>query len=231
MLCGQAGVGLHELHSLTAGKRMHGDVKPANMILTKGGTVKHIDLGSAMATEQIVTGKRLPQTGTLGYESPEQVQNYPAHPISQNTAPLVDSWSWGCSLYRLLTGSMPWSELRISDEGDRADYLLKADIGEIMRANRRFSAALRRLGGQEAKDLFRVILSALQPDVEKRASMRKLLSLPWFRPCRLAALKAAAEAEQQPCLPGVPVEVSLSAAGPGATYLELLQEWREMEGQ
>ena len=228
-------MGLHELHSLTAGPRVHRDGKLANMIRTKRGRIKKIDMGSTKATEQIISGKHLTQISTPAYMSPEFVKKLPT---SQKTALLVDEWSWGVSLLELLTDFMPWFHLEFYlnmslTSSARADYLLEADQTELdacMRANPAFSAVLASLGGQEAEDLFQVIQSALQPDVEKRASMRKLLSLPWFRPCRLAALKAAAEAEQQPCLPGAPVEVSVSAAGPGATYLELLQEWEELEG-
>ena len=231
-------MGLHELHSLPVGPRVPHDVNPQNIIRTKKkpkggsvmeGTIKLIDLGSAKAREDTCNGQSPTQIWNWCLKAPELVQVKPTYPISQETAHLVDSWGWGCTLFVLLTTQLPWAGLVMWNELAIAEYLLEpgTSIRDIIRGNPYFKDVLEGMGGQEAEHLLQVIESALQPSPEKRASIRSLLALPWFRPCRLAALKAAADAEQQPCLPGAP----LSAAGLPAAYLELLQEWREMEGQ
>lgn len=78
---------------------VHGDLKPANILLGRDGRAKLGDLGAAQvvraAPEQTA---RLPTLmGTLGYAAPEQVLGDPATPAS-------DVYAAGALLFRLLTG-------------------------------------------------------------------------------------------------------------------------------
>src|SRR6516162_11550726 len=80
---------------------IHRDIKPANMMLTPGGMVKLMDFGIARSS----TDGSLTSTGTtlgsLNYMPPEQVRGEAADARS-------DIYSFGVSLYEMLTGKLPF---------------------------------------------------------------------------------------------------------------------------
>lgn len=89
---------------------VHRDIKPANLLLARDGTVKILDMGlarstledeAAAASEQSLTmaGKLL---GTVEYMSPEQAAN------PKLAGPQADIYALGCTLFRLLTGNLPY---------------------------------------------------------------------------------------------------------------------------
>jgi serine/threonine protein kinase len=82
---------------------IHRDIKPANMMLTTEGVVKLMDFGIARSTSDGTGG--LTSTGTtlgsLNYMPPEQVRGEVADARS-------DIYSFGVSLYELLTGKLPF---------------------------------------------------------------------------------------------------------------------------
>jgi serine/threonine-protein kinase len=80
---------------------IHRDIKPANMMLTSDNAVKLMDFGIAKSK----TDRKLTMTGTtmgsLYYMPPEQVQGLALDPRS-------DLYSFGVSLYEMVTGSRPF---------------------------------------------------------------------------------------------------------------------------
>lgn len=78
---------------------IHGDVKPANIMVTAEGHVKLSDFGIARFATQVSGSGRL--MGTPAYLSPEQILGEP-----QNTR--SDLFSLGIVLYQMLTGVPPF---------------------------------------------------------------------------------------------------------------------------
>ncbi|MHC4596403.1 MAG: serine/threonine-protein kinase, partial [Planctomycetota bacterium] len=93
---------------------IHRDLKPGNIKITPEGKVKVLDFGLAKA----VGGEGMDQQstvtepgrviGTPAYMSPEQARG-------QATDKRSDIWSFGCVLYEMLTGRVPFEGETISD--------------------------------------------------------------------------------------------------------------------
>jgi eukaryotic-like serine/threonine-protein kinase len=75
---------------------VHGDVKPANILLANDGTPKLADFGLAGPA-----GRSHGPAGTPEYMAPERVRALPA-------GPAADVWSLGVVLYECLTGTGPF---------------------------------------------------------------------------------------------------------------------------
>src|SRR5580698_564077 len=93
------------LHRAHRSGVIHGDVKPANILVTEDGKVKLSDFGIArFATQVSGSGKML---GTPAYLSPEQILGEP-----QNTR--SDLFSLGIVLYQMVTGYAPFDGSSVS---------------------------------------------------------------------------------------------------------------------
>jgi len=95
---------------------IHRDIKPANMMLTPQGVVKLMDFGIARSSTDgslTTTGTTL---GSLNYMPPEQVRGEAADARS-------DIYSFGVSLYEMLTGKLPF-------KGDSQYSLMTAHLNE-----------------------------------------------------------------------------------------------------
>lgn len=96
---------------------IHRDIKPANMMLTPQGVVKLMDFGIARSATDgslTTTGTTL---GSLNYMPPEQVRGEAADARS-------DIYSFGVSLYEMLTGKLPF-------KGDSQYSLMTAHLNQI----------------------------------------------------------------------------------------------------
>lgn len=95
---------------------IHRDIKPANMMLTPHGVVKLMDFGIARSVSDgslTTTGTTL---GSLNYMPPEQVRGEAADARS-------DIYSFGVSLYEMLTGKLPF-------QGDSQYSLMTAHLNQ-----------------------------------------------------------------------------------------------------
>ncbi|MHC4557797.1 MAG: protein kinase domain-containing protein [Planctomycetota bacterium] len=93
---------------------IHRDLKPGNIKITPEGKVKVLDFGLAKALGGEVTDKQSTIIepgriiGTPAYMSPEQARGKP-------TDKRCDIWSFGCVLYEMLTGKVPFEGETVSD--------------------------------------------------------------------------------------------------------------------
>ena len=79
----------------------HRDIKPANIMVTTHGTIKLMDFGIAKSTEDRQLTRPGSTIGSVYYMSPEQVQGGTVDRRS-------DLYSFGVTLYELLTGCRPF---------------------------------------------------------------------------------------------------------------------------
>jgi formylglycine-generating enzyme required for sulfatase activity/tRNA A-37 threonylcarbamoyl transferase component Bud32 len=96
----QAALGLQHAHMKGL---IHRDFKPANLMLTRDGVIKILDMGIArfQAGKTDVTGTGMVM-GTPDYLSPEQAID------AKHVTIQADLYSLGCSLYHLLAGRVPF---------------------------------------------------------------------------------------------------------------------------
>ena len=82
---------------------IHRDIKPDNIICSKGGKVKLIDMGfSKSLTDTTHLTMEGTTVGTPFYISPEQARS--THDLDART----DIYSLGCTIYHMLTGAPPF---------------------------------------------------------------------------------------------------------------------------
>jgi len=80
---------------------VHRDMKPANLMINKGGTIKILDFGLAKLRDSSIVTKEGTLMGTVAYMSPEQATGTEADGRS-------DIWSLGAIVYEMLTGQLPF---------------------------------------------------------------------------------------------------------------------------
>lgn len=99
----QAAAGLAHLHSCGW---VHRDVKPDNFLVNDQGDVKLIDFSIAQRLKtglsKLFAGKPKVVQGTRSYMAPEQIRGL-------NVDARADIYSYGCTLFELITGRLPYT--------------------------------------------------------------------------------------------------------------------------
>jgi eukaryotic-like serine/threonine-protein kinase len=98
---------------------VHRDVKPANILIMRDGTIKVLDFGLG-ARAQISGPKANRWSGTIPYMSPEQVNGTDIDGRS-------DIWSAGITMFELVTGKLPFT----GDTNSVFDQIVNAPVPEI----------------------------------------------------------------------------------------------------
>lgn len=81
---------------------VHRDVKPGNLLVTREGRVKVLDLGLAGSIFEAESMRLGRCVGTMDYMAPEQIRD------PDSVGPAADIYSLGCTLYFAVTGQLPF---------------------------------------------------------------------------------------------------------------------------
>ncbi|RFU77239.1 ste ste11 cdc15 kinase [Trichoderma arundinaceum] len=161
--------GLHYLHDQGV---IHRDIKGANILTTKDGTVKLADFGVSTSTLAGGQDKEAQVVGTPYWMAPEIIQLSGASSAS-------DIWSVGCTVIELLQGRPPYHNLAampalfaiVNDDHPPLPEGISA-----VRPKRAPSSS-----GMAARDF---LMQCFQKDPNLRVSARKLLRHAWIVGCR-----------------------------------------------
>ncbi len=148
--------GLKALHS---NGKVHRDLKPENVLRKNDGTFALTDFGisgdrNKRMTERNIFGKPKQLFGTYAYMPPEQLR--PTH-RDATVLPTTDIFSFGVTMYQLITGELPFGPL--SDESELPQYLHNAREGKWN---------IKLLSKKDAKEWSPLIEGCLHPEIEKR---------------------------------------------------------------
>lgn len=140
--CAIAYQALLGLECLRENGLVHRDIKPSNLMLTPAGEVKILDLGLGRH-EKMNQGEELTATGltmgTADYMAPEQRTD--AHHVDIR----ADIYSLGCTLYKLLTGKVPF---KAGGQGSESARIAGPAVSEEL------AAVLQRLLADDRTDRF-----------------------------------------------------------------------------
>lgn len=117
-ILGQVFEGIGAMHQAGV---IHGDIKPANILVSEAMEAVVVDLGLSRRVE--APEDTQPLTGTPGFVAPELIRR---EAIDPTQASKVDVYALGVTTYWLLTGRSPWGE------GTAVDVLTRQAEGSLV---------------------------------------------------------------------------------------------------
>ncbi|HYI97117.1 MAG TPA: serine/threonine-protein kinase [Bryobacteraceae bacterium] len=153
---------------------IHRDLKPSNVLVTSNASVKLLDFGVAKRLDEFGLVSDLTRTGlrmlTPAFAAPEQLRGEPA-------AMGADVYSLGVILYRLLTGRLPFDDLR--RDLDLAALSLNRDVVRpslvARRVQQKGNARVRGISRASWNDLDVICLKAMHNDAGQRYASAEAL--------------------------------------------------------
>ena len=164
---------------------VHRDIKPENLLVSDQGDLRLIDFSIAQPISGggwlswltgLASSKKL--SGTRSYMSPEQIRN-------ESVDQAADIYSFGCTIYELLTGKLPYT-------GESSDDLLnkhlKAPVPSVLASNENvtneFSSLVQRMMAKDKekrtasmddflKELAKIKIFRVRPNKPGSASPEK----------------------------------------------------------
>jgi serine/threonine-protein kinase len=128
---------------------VHRDIKPANIMFTRSNVVKVADFGIAKSVDEKTKHTKTGMLGSVMYLTPEQI-------LGQQTSAATDIYSFGITLYKMLTGRTPFrskSEFEIMKSHLEEDPVPPNEYNDYI-----------------SKSLSKVILKSISKDPQKRYS-------------------------------------------------------------
>lgn len=163
---------------------IHRDVKPGNLWITPDKTVKVLDLGLAIARARDAAGVQI--VGTPDFMPPEQCS------ASGSPDPRSDIYSLGCTLFYILTGTVPFGGKDFSSSEKKMEAQRTRSLPPLAQFRKGIPAHIQNvLNRMTAKDpakrcsSMEEVIEALKPK-----SFRKPLSMALAGAIALAALAA-----------------------------------------
>jgi serine/threonine-protein kinase len=202
---------------------IHRDIKPANMMLTSEAVVKLMDFGIARSS----TDGSLTSTGTtlgsLNYMPPEQVRGEAADARS-------DIYSFGVSLYEMLTGRLPFrgdSQYSLMtahlNQEPQAPIELRSDLPAELNEIILMSIAKDPANRFQSADAFRAALKSVPVSAlpaagttvtgTPRPSTGATTLMDTQKPARVGTVPTPAPARTPPPVPTMPVPAPQPPAG------------------
>ncbi len=130
----QVADGLRAMHQAQV---VHRDLKPSNIAIDSDGRARIIDFGLALNDGIPLRELGQSQEGTPSYMAPEQVRGLNHHLDGR-----TDIWSFGVTLFQLMTGRLPFSGRRAEDLGYR---ICSVDPPPLRQLNSSIPAELERI--------------------------------------------------------------------------------------
>lgn len=134
---------------------IHRDIKPANIMFTKSNVVKVTDFGIAKSVDEKTKHTKTAMLGSVMYLTPEQI-------LGEQTSAASDIYSFGITLYKMLTGRTPFS--------NKSEFeIMKSHVQESPVPPNEYNDYI-------SKSLNKVILKSISKDPKKRYSSASVFS-------------------------------------------------------